>query len=72
MFVDVSKLEPESKGVWYGRSYINTNNIVYVRQYLDDRNKTIIKLMNDEQALIDNDIDDVCKILNELEMNNGQ
>ena len=72
MFIDTSKLEPKSKVVWYNREYINTNNIVYVEQYFDDKNKTIIKLMNGEQALIDNNIDDVCRILNELETNNGQ
>ena len=72
MFIDTLKLEPESKTVWYNRSYINTNNIVYVKQYFDDKNKTIIELMNGEQALIDNNIDDVCRILNEFEINNGQ
>ena len=67
MFIDTSKLEPNSKGAWYMRSYINTNNIVYVKPYIEDANKTIIHLREGTEALIDNNVDDVCRLLNEFE-----
>ena len=69
MFIDTSKLEPDSKIVWYMRSYINTNNIDYIRPHLDDANKTIIHLLGGNEALIDNNMDEVCRLLNEFEKN---
>ena len=69
MFIDTSKLESDSKIVWYMRSYINTNNIIYIMSHLDDKNKTIIHLFGGTEALIDNDVDEVCRLLNEFEKN---
>ena len=69
MFIDTSKLEPDSKRIWYKESYINTNNIIYVSPYLEDRSKSIIHLLGGTEALIDNNVDEVCRLLNELEKN---
>jgi uncharacterized protein YlzI (FlbEa/FlbD family) len=67
MFIDTSKLEPDSKRIWYDRAYINTNNILYVKPYIDEPNKTIIVLCEGKEAFIDNDVDEVCRLLNEFE-----
>lgn len=72
MFIDTSKLEPESVKVKYYRSYLNVNNVIYAEQDINDLNKTILGLADGKKALVNNNIDEVCRIMNEFEMNNGQ
>ena len=69
MFIDTSRLEPDSKKIWYKESYINTNNIIYVSSYFKDRSKSIIHLLGGTEALIYNNVDEVCRLLNEFEKN---
>lgn len=72
MFIESSLLDrkrPSSND----RCYINSNNIVYARPNMSDENKTELVLTDRSIALIDNDVQDVCRLLNEFEkMINGK
>ena len=49
------------------RHYINTNKIVYIRPNMNDENKTELVLTDGSIALIDNDVQEVRRLLNQLE-----
>ena len=68
MFIESSLLDRKHPS-YNDRYYINLNNIVYVRPNMSDENKTELILTDKSIALIDNDVDEVCRLLNKFEKN---
>ena len=67
MFIDTLTFGPGSEQIWCMR--MNADNIVDMRPYWDDANKTLIHFLGGVEVLIDNNIDEVRRLLNEFEKN---
>lgn len=66
MFIEASLLDRKHPS-YNDRYYINFNNIVYARPNMSDKNKTELILTDKSIALIDNGVQEVCRLLNKFE-----
>ena len=66
MFIEASLFD-RKRPSFNDRYYININNIVYIRPNMNDENETELVLTDRSIALIDNDVQDVCRLLNNFE-----
>lgn len=67
MIIDTPTFKSGSDQIWCMR--MSADNIVEMRPYWDDANKTLIHFLGGFEVLIDNNIDEVRRLLNEFEKN---